>query len=383
MRAVVVGIGDSLGFRNSWCRRDLVLSPEVFHAVAGSGVLPREPDGRMRPTLDCVDWMRMRTRLHQRRQMDAEPFPSALWPAAPPTAIGPTVDHLHRLAQIAGKYTLDQIYEPNWGNIVLDVTGRGYATPTLRHGGIVFRVEFDLLNGRATIAANTGTASLPLADGTVARFFEDFVTTAGSLGIPAPGSTIEPEIPDAPHFDADTEYRPYDPVVARWVAAALGTASIVFTAWQAPYRGHRPRVGIMWGGFDLSATRYNGRPIVPPASAPMFQRNGMTEEVVAVGFVLGDDTTPANFYAYISPAPTGIATADLGAVARATPKDAGLATLTWEAARTSADPDAEVIEFADAIWRAAVELGGWDAGLTLERHNGWYAATHPMFEPAS
>ena len=106
--------------------------------------------------------------------MDAQRSPTRLWPAAPPSAISPTVDYLHRLAQIAGKYTLDQIYEPNWGNIVLDVTGRGYATPTLRHeGGIVFRVDFDLIDGRVTIAANTGNASLPLADGTVAEFFED------------------------------------------------------------------------------------------------------------------------------------------------------------------------------------------------------------------
>jgi hypothetical protein len=213
----------------------------------------------------------------------------------------------------------------------------------------------------------------------VARFFEDFVITAGSLGIPAPGSTIQPEIADAPHFDADDEHRPYDPVVARWVAAAFRTASIVLTAWQAPYRGHRPRVGIMWGGFDLAATRYNGRPIAPPASAPVFQRNGMTEEVVAVGFVVGDDTTPAHFYAYISPAPTGIATAALGAAAASYSEEAGLALLKWEGVRTAADPEAEVIAFADAIWRAAVELGGWDAGLVLERHRGWYAATHPMF----
>jgi Family of unknown function (DUF5996) len=304
--------------------------------------------------------------------------PPSLWTPAPED-FGPTVDYLHRIGQIAGKYTLDQVYEPNWGNIVLDVTGRGFATPTVRRGDVVFRVEYLLLDDLVTIVANTGSTSVPLAEGSVAAFYSDFVTAAGSLGIPAPGSTIEPEITDAPHFDVDTEHRPYDAVVVQWVAGALAGASAALTEWQAPYRGHRPRVGIMWGGFDLSATRYNGQPVEPPATQPMFQRNGMTEAVVAVGFVLGDDSTHPYFYAYVSPEPGGLAQTDFGVDGAAYSAEDGLAKLPWDVVTSSADPDTTIVQFADAVWHAAVELGGWDAALVLARRDGWYASQHPMF----
>jgi hypothetical protein len=304
---------------------------------------------------------------------------ATLWAARPDFRVAPTIDHLHRLAQIGGKYTLDQTYEPNWGNIVLDVTGRGFATPTVRRGDTIFKVDYDLLDHQVTIAANTGRISLPLQVGSVATFYADFVAAAATLGIPAPGSTIEPEIPGAPRADDDDAERPYEPTVASWVATAYASAADALTTWQAPYRGHRPRVGIMWGGFDLSATRYNGQPTTPSDQAPMFQRNGMTEQVAAVGFVLGDDTTPANFYAYVSPSPDRFSDIDLAVAGAYYDTTAGVASLPWDAARATPAPTEAVVEFGDAVYRAAVELGGWDSDLTLDRHDGWYAGKHPMY----
>jgi Family of unknown function (DUF5996) len=304
---------------------------------------------------------------------------ATLWAARPDICVTPTIDHLHRLAQIGGKYTLDQTYEPNWGNIVLDVTGRGFATPTVRRGDVIFRVDYDLLDDQVTIAANTGRICLPLQVGSVATFYADFVAAAATLGIPAPGSTIEPEIPGAPRADVDDEERPYEPTVASWVATAYASAADALITWQAPYRGHRPRVGIMWGGFDLSATRYNGQPITPSDQAPVFQRNGMTEQVAAVGFVLGDDTSPANFYAYVSPSPAGFSDADLVVPGAHYDATAGLANLPWDAARAMPDPTGAVVAFGDAVYRAAVELGGWDSDLILERRDGWFAGKHPMY----
>jgi len=301
------------------------------------------------------------------------------WPAVPSVDVGPTIDHVHRLAQIAGKYTLDQAYEPNWGNIPLAVTGRGFTTPTVRRDEVIFRVDYDLVDGQVTIAANTGRVALPLDRGSVADFFAEFVAAAATVGLAAPGSTIEPEIADAPRFDADTEERPYDADVARWVAGAFASASTALTNWQAAYRGHRPSVGIMWGGFDLSATRYRGHSVNPPEGVPMFQRNGMTEEVVCVGFVLGDDDTPPYFYGYVTPPPPGLSDADLVAEGATYDVAAGLAQLSWDAARRTPDPETTVVAFADAIWQIAVDLGDWDADLVIDRHDGWHAARHPMF----
>lgn len=306
---------------------------------------------------------------------------SLLWPSAPSDEVGLTVDYIHRIAQIAGKYTLDQVYEPNWGNIALVVTGRGFTTPTLQQDDVIFRVDYDLVDGRVTISANTGRAAVLLHPGSVAEFYSDFVAAAESVGLAAPGSTIESEIADAPRFDADTEERPFDSDVARWAAGALASASVALTAWQAVYRGHRPRVGIMWGGFDLSATRYRARALIPPAGAPMFQRNGMTEEVVAVGFVLGDDDTATYFYGYISPPPANLDATDLGVAGASYEAAGGLFKLPWDAARRAPDPQGAVVAFADALWRIAVDRGGWD-DLVIDRRDGWYAGRQPMFGSA-
>jgi Family of unknown function (DUF5996) len=303
------------------------------------------------------------------------------WPPLDYAEIRPTVDHLHRLAHIAGKYTLDQPFEPNWGSSLLPITPRGFATPMLRSGELMFALDYELLDDRLTISASTGRASLPLAPGSVSGFLERFLATAEPLGLPRLRTLSEPEIPGGPALDQDDEERPYDPAVARRIWAALAHTSAALTEWQAPYRGHRPRVGLMWGGFDLAATRYNGRPLAPPHDRPVFQQNGMTEEVVAVGLAFGDEWHGPHpcLYAYIAPPPQGLESADLGAAGATWDPDAGIIRLSWNAVRQSADPHGTVIAFADAVYAAAVDLAGWPADLVGPRWDGWHAAREPVF----
>ena len=61
--------------------------------------------------------------------------------------------------------------------------------------------------------------------------------------------------------------------------------------------------------------------------------------------------------------------------------EAGLIVLPWDAVRSAPDPEAAVVRFADAVYAAAVELGGWPADLVGERHDGWYASRHPVAGP--
>jgi hypothetical protein len=299
------------------------------------------------------------------------------WPSLPYDELRPTVDHLHRLVQIGGKYTLDQPFEFNWGNIVLSVTPRGFSTPTLDAGDVLFTVDYELLDDRVTVTASTGRVSLPLGPGTVADFYESFVEAVAPLGIPPLKTTVEPEIPNAPTLDNDREQRPYDSEAVRRVWSAFASAERALTVWQAAYRGHRPPVGIMWGGFDLSATRYTGRAVTPPDTMPVFQQNGMAGEVVALGFFLGDDESrAAAFYAYISPSPPGIDAVDFGVDGATYLPEAGLIVLPWDIVRARDDPQETVVRFADGVYHAAIELGGWPANLTGPRHEGWYASTH-------
>ena len=300
------------------------------------------------------------------------------WPALPYAELAPTIDYVRRLAQFGGKYTLDQTFEQGWGNIVLDVSPRGLSTPTLRVADVTFRVHCNLLDAEFVLETDRGSASVPLRTQSVADAYAEFVAAAASLGIPAPGTTIATEIPGALNFDRDHEVRIWDTDAARLIHGGFGAASRALERWQAPYRGHRPRTGVMWGGFDLSATRYRGTSVTPPTGRPNFLQWDMTDEVVAVGFSFGTPDSPhAALYAYIAPQPQGVEERNWGAPGAVWSADAGLAAFPWNEVIAAKDPDQAIVDFGDAAYDAAVHLAGWRADLVGPRFDGWYASHTP------
>ena len=307
-------------------------------------------------------------------------FPGAAWPDLDEDAVRETVAHLHRLVQVAGKYTLNELFEPGWGNIVLDVTARGLRTPVLHQGGRVFDVHYRLLDHDVVVETDTGRASIDLGGRSVAEFVAEFLDVAGQLGLPAPKTLRACEIPGAGELSEDVERRPWDRQAAAAIWSALAVTSAALRTWEAPYRGHRPRVGVMWGGFDLSATRYRGLLTEPPPDRPPFMQHGMTEQYVSVGFAFADGhrTAESGLYAYVAPRPEGMETIrDWGVPGARWDPDAGLVLLPWARLQERPDPAAAVVDLGDAVYAAAVTLAGWPADLVGGRFTGWYASTTP------
>lgn len=300
------------------------------------------------------------------------------WPELPYAELAPTIDYVRRLVQFGSKYTLDQTFEPGWGNIVLDVTPRGLSTPTLRVSDVMFRVHCNLLDAEIVIEADRGVTSIPVRTQSVADAYAEFVAAAATLGIPAPGSAIAAEIPGALHLDSDREERVWDQDAARLLWSGFAHASGALEQWQAPYRGHRPRTGVMWGGFDLIATRYRGVAMPPPSDRPVFLQWDAVEEVVAVGFAFGSADSPDSaFFAYISPEPHGLADRSWGPAGAAWLADAGIASLPWNDVIAAEDPGQAIVDFGDATYAAAVELADWPADLAGPRFDGWFASRTP------
>lgn len=190
--------------------------------------------------------------------------------------MAPTVDYINRLVQVGAKYTLDQTFEPCWGNIVLDVSPRGLSTPTLRLAGVTFRVHYHLLDAEALLETSNGTATVPLRTRSVADVYAEFVDAAAALGIPAPGSAIATEIPGALNLDVDREVR-------EWPPEAAGLVWSGFDAGSRIDPGERPaRHGSLMLGSrcfpgptsSLPRTPYRRsstsptRPTVPPSTCP-------------------------------------------------------------------------------------------------------------------
>lgn len=296
------------------------------------------------------------------------------WPTLVYEDLASMVGYVNRVVQVAGKYTLYEPFEVGWGNVVLDVTPRGLRTPTFRQRGVTFTVHCRLLDGDVVIEADTGSRTVPLAKGSVATFYTAFRDAAAELGIHRPRTSLICEIPDCePTFEDDRVERTWDHGAALLMWEALNLAADGLETWQAPFLGHRPRVGVMWGGFDLSATRHRAQPTEPPPTGPTFMQNAQLREYVAVGFSFGDTTAPSSgMYAYIWPQPDGLDGRSWGVDGAVWNADAGLVLLPWDRLGETTDPRQAIVTFGDAVYDAAVELAGWPSDLVGPRVDGWY-----------
>ncbi|MFG2436307.1 DUF5996 family protein [Streptomyces sp. NPDC048508] len=309
------------------------------------------------------------------------------WPVLDHAELAPMIEYVNRVVQVAGKYSLDDPFEVGWGNIVLEVSPRGLRTPTFRRKGATFTVHYRLLDGDVLIETDRGSRTLSLARTSVADFFTAFCEAASELAIPHPGTTQICEIPAAPStFADDRDERVWNAHSARLMWEAFDLAAAGLEAWQAPFLGHRPRVGVMWGGFDLSSTRWRPNRTKPGPEGPPFMRNAQLHEYVSVGFSFdnthSDGTSPLDIgmYAYIWPQPDGLAGCDWGVEGADWHADLGLALLPWQDLRQLPDPHGAIVAFGDAVYDAAVRTAGWPTDLMGPRVDGWHMSEHPPTE---
>jgi hypothetical protein len=245
---------------------------------------------------------------------------------------------------------------------------------------VTFTVHYRLLDGDVVVETDRDERRLPLSGESVASFYGAFCETAAELGIPGPRTSLICEILGAPAtFEEDHAERTWDPHAARLMWRAENLAAGGLESWQAPFLGHRPRVGVMWGGFDLSATRHRARPTTPPRNAPTFMQNAQLNEYVSVGFSFQNlpDRPSIGMYAYIWPQPDGLEDRSWGVEGATWNADAGLVLLPWEVLRQTKDPHQTIVAFGDAVYQAAVETAGWPAELVGPRVDGWYASRTP------
>ncbi|MFG3125657.1 DUF5996 family protein [Streptomyces sp. NPDC048201] len=311
------------------------------------------------------------------------------WPVLDHAELAPMIEYVNRVVQVAGKYSLDEPFEVGWGNIVLEVSPRGLRTPTFRRNGVTFTVHYRLLDGDVVIETDRASRTLSLSRTSVADFFTAFCEAASKLGIPRPRSAQICEIPAAPpNFEDDRVERVWNAHSARLMWEAFDLAADGLEAWQAPFLGHRPRVGVMWGGFDLSATRWRPKRTDPGPEGPPFMRNAQLHEYVSVGFSFdnthGDGGSPLDIgmYAYIWPQPDGLSGRSWGVEGADWHPDLGLALMPWQNLRRLPDPHGAIIRFGDAVYDAAVQTADWPTDLVGPRVDGWYMSEHQPAEHA-
>ena len=290
------------------------------------------------------------------------------WPPLPYEAWKDTYATLHMWLQIVGKVALALAPPINhsWG-VAMSITPRGLSTHSLPHDRRSFTIEFDFIDHRLVVRTSDGEQrSLALAPRTVADFYRDVMTLLNDMHLGVKIWPVAVEIPTPVRLDTDTAHRSYDPAFATTAWRIFAGIERVFTAARCSFVGKCSPANFFWGSFDLAVTRFSGR-LAPPREGPAFMREAYSHEVISHGFWPGSGPIlEPSFYAYAVPEPAGFKEAPVQPKAAYYHRELGEFVLPYEAVRTAASPEQEILAFIESTYERGATLAQWDRAV-LER----------------
>jgi peroxiredoxin len=292
-----------------------------------------------------------------------------IWPALPNEEWKDTLATLHMWTQIVGKVKLVLVpYLNEWWQVAFTVTARGLTTSTIPFGRRVFQVDFDFLDHRLDIQVSDGNArSIPLHPRSVADFYREFMGALDALGLGVTITTNPVEVEHTIPFDQDQVHAAYDPVyVTRWWRILLQVDRLL-QAYRTPFVGKSSPVLFWWGSFDLSESRFSGRPAPEREWPTRWMARGADQEQASAGFWPGSGKVQAPaFFAYTYPEPPGCRDATIRPNTAFYHPDLSEFILPYDAVRQSPSPDQLILDFFQSTYEVGATLAGWDRAA-LER----------------
>ena len=144
--------------------------------------------------------------------------------------------------------------------------------------------------------------------------------------------------------------------------------------FRTPFHGKSSPVQFFWGGFDLDATRFNGKPATPPSYGGRIMEYGEDAESFAIGFWPGTEQFHHTaLYAYITPAPAGIAAAQIQPGRRTSMRRSASScssttmSVAHQLQRRRPPPSSRAPTRPPRIWRAGIARPWKAASPTCER----------------
>jgi hypothetical protein len=284
------------------------------------------------------------------------------WPELPYEPFADTRDVLHMWTQVVGKVKLALCpYLNEWWEVALHPSARGLTTGLIPWGEESFEMEFDFVAHRLAIRTGAGEErAVALAPKTVSAFHAEVMGALASLGIEPAISTLPAEL-EAPVRFEDDDRAGYDAAgVERWWRALLAIERVI-QRYRTPFSGKSSGVLFFWGGFDLAHARFSGRPAPPEPGTDPILAYGEDQENVAVGFWPGSRQFPHPLlYAYIHPAPDGLADAPIEPAAARWEPALGEFVLTYADALATGDPAGAIATFFQSAYEHCARMAGWD-----------------------
>ena len=291
------------------------------------------------------------------------------WPPLPLEAWRDTYATLHMWTQVVGKVSLALTPRTNhFWNVAMHVTSRGLEAKPIVTGDRALTMSFDFIRHELVLhCSDGGTEVIALEPRTVADFHAAFMDALGRLRMDVHIWTMPTEVPDPIRFEADTIHRTYVPEQANAVWRALLAMQPVFETFRARFIGKCSPVHFWWGAFDVSVTRFSGRRAPERPGADSITRESYSHEVISHGFWPGGGTMPeAVFYAYAAPEPDGLRDVPIRPSAARYDDKLREFILPYEAVRTAASPERELMDFLESTYEQAARLAKWNRG-ELER----------------
>jgi hypothetical protein len=292
------------------------------------------------------------------------------WPELAWESWKDTATTLHMWTQIVGKTRLALTpLQNHWWNVPLYVSARGLTTSAMPWRGDVFEVEFDfcehLLELRLSKGARVERVQLELRPQSVAAFFAGYKAALASLGVEAKIWPMPVEVAAPVRFDLDEANASYDRSAVERFHQVLMRIDTIFKRFSTGFQGKISPVHFFWGSFDLAVTRFSGRVAGGPPRPDPIQQEAYSHEVISAGFWPGNGGYgAAAFYCYAAPVPDGLG--DKPIHPGAFDKSLGEFILRYDDARTTASPEAAIMDFLETTYSAAADAAHWDR-VALER----------------
>jgi hypothetical protein len=284
------------------------------------------------------------------------------WPALELASWAPTKRSLHLYAQMLGKLRLALApHQPNFLFTSLAHTPRGFTTGAMPCGFHSLQASVDVFAAEMILQTSDGRERRIALEAprTVAQVFAELHGALAALDVTVALSPAPQEIADLTPFDADDRPAVFEPRDAQRWLAVIAAANAVFDRWRAHFFG-RTAIALWWGAFDFALLLFSGKHVTAPKDRGYLFEYDLDAEMMNVGFYPGDAANPAAFYGYIYPQPAGCSTMPIAPEQAAWSDALGEWILPYEAVRASADPEALLRAFLDAIYGVCGTGAGWD-----------------------
>ena len=290
------------------------------------------------------------------------------WPDLQYQKMKESIQTVQLWSQIVGKIRMVQMpwLNHSW-NAALYISSRGLSTSAIPYAGGSFEVSFDFVSHKLVIITSRDEhEEFDLAGISVAEFYHTIFSKLGKLDIDikivAKPNELDPAIP----FAEDEEHNTYDKEQVELYFHALLKMLPVFQEFRARFTGKCSPVHFFWGGFDLTVSRFSGRPApLHQGAIPNMPANIMQEayshEVCSAGFWSGGDGAPEPFfYSYCYPVPEGFSSAKVSPEAAFYSEEMGEFLLPYKAVSSADNPEETLMQFLQSTYEAAAKAADWN-----------------------